>query len=128
MAISDNQPISAGNLKAALDGLTGGPLLSYKVLLRNDTDTDGGKTYQLADTVENYDMLFVAWGRVDSPAYNNSYNRSTAIVYHNGMKEAWRHNTGTSSSNDAYYSINGATWEGRGYMPDPPRLIIGFKL
>lgn len=98
------------------------------MLLRNDTDTDGEKTYQLADTVENYDMLFVAWGKVDRPAYNDSYYMQTAIVYHNGMRDAWSLNTDPSSSSSSYYRINGATWEGSGYPPDPPRLIIGFKL
>lgn len=97
------------------------------MLLRNDTDTDGEKTYQLADTVENYDMLFVAWGRVDRPAYNDSHYMQTAIVYHNGMRDAWSLRTNPSSSS-SYYRIYGATWEGEGYPPEPPRLIIGFKL
>ena len=97
------------------------------MLLRNDTDTEGEKTYQLADTVENYDMLFVAWGSVDSPAYNNQYVTRTAIVYHNGMSAAWSYNTNESSTSN-YYKINGNKWEGRGFRPDPPRLVIGFKL
>lgn len=98
------------------------------MLLRNDNDTEGEKTYQLADNVKNYDMLFVAWGRVDRPAYNNSYYMQTAIVYHNGMSAAWSYSTGTNSSNRAYYKIEGNKWDGSGFSPDPPRLVIGFKL
>lgn len=73
-------------------------------------------------------MLFVAWGRVDDPAFNNQYVTSTAIVYHNGMSAAWSYHTGTESFNSTHYRIDGATWEGRGFSPDPPRLVIGFKL
>lgn len=97
------------------------------MLLRNDNDTDGEKTYQLADNVKNYDMLFVAWGSVDDPAFNNQYVTRTAIVYHNGMSAAWSYSDGSSSTKN-YYRIDGATWEGRGFNPDPPRLVLGFRL
>lgn len=125
MAVTNDQPISAGNLKAALDGLTGGSLLKYKILLRNDTDSDGDKTFTLQRSVTQYDFLLIFKGRIDSTTYPAT---DFYLVYHNKASNAWSKSEGSESFNSSYYSIEGNKWIGSGFNPDPPRLVIGFKI
>lgn len=128
MSITSDQPISAGNLKAALDGLTGGSLLSYKVLLVNNNDTDGEKTYQLADNVKNYNFLIVAYGglSIHDGELNAAY--STEVIYTANNSKPFRYHEGNSPSNDFDIKIEGDKWIGSGYRPYPPRLVVGFNL
>lgn len=100
-------------------------LLKYKILLRNDTDGDGDKTFTLKRSVTQYDFLLIFKGRIDRTTYPAT---DFYLVYHNKASNAWSKSEGSESFNSSYYSIEGNKWIGSGFNPDPPRLVIGFKI
>ena len=99
------------------------------MLLRNDTDTDGKKTYQLADTVENYNFLIVAYGGLSiyDDELDAAYN--TEVIYTaNNSKPFENAENGGDGFNGCTIRIEGDKWIGTGFDPEPPRLVIGLNL
>ena len=85
MAISDSQPISAGNLKAALDGLTGGgSLLKANLLIEAPSNADRNFSGTLSDSIENYD--FIAFFNI-SYRTSKGGNDNTFFAFHRGKKD-----------------------------------------
>lgn len=124
MAISSDTPISAGNLKAALDGLTGGgSLLKAKLLIEAPSNADRNFSGTLSDSIENYD--FIAFFNI---SYRTSKGGSdnTFFAFHRGKKDIKYTNTGVEVT-----VINGTqlTFKGSGSSNDYYFVAaVGFKL
>lgn len=95
------------------------------MLLRNDTDAEGEKTYQLADNVKNYNFLIVAYGDV----YEDKRAAGvTQVIYSANVEKPFTRNDGSGGFNGSTIKIEGDKWIGIGFDPDPPRLIVGLNL
>lgn len=84
MSITSDQPISAGNLKAALDGLTGGgSLLKAKLLIEAPSNADRNFSGTLSDSIENYDFIafFNICQRTSKGGHDNTF-----FAFHRGKK------------------------------------------
>lgn len=99
------------------------------MLLRNDTDTEGEKTYQLADNVKNYNFLIVAYGglSIHDGELNNA--DSTEVIYTANNSKPFAHAVNSGGGfNGSTIKIEGDKWIGTGFSPEPPRLVIGLNL
>lgn len=72
-----------------------------------------------------YDFLLIFKGYIGTTTHPAD---EFFLVYHNKVSNAWSHKEGTESFNSSYYKIEGNKWVGSGFNPDPPRLVIGFKI
>lgn len=73
-----------------------------------------------------YDFLLIVKGAISE--YGVKPSHDATIVYHNRADEAWSYTSGSNASNRQYITIVGNKWTGSGFSPDPPRLVIGFKI
>lgn len=98
------------------------------MLLVNNNDTEGEKTYQLADNVKNYNFLIVAYGYlyIQDGELNAAY--TTEVIYTANNSKPFRYHEGNSPSSDFDIKIEGDKWIGSGFNPYPPRLVLGFNL
>lgn len=72
-----------------------------------------------------YDFLLIFKGYIGTTTYPAD---EFFLVYHNKDSNAWSLTEGTDPSSDKHYKIEGNKWIGSGFNPDPPRLVIGFKI
>lgn len=131
MAVQGTEPTSSANIKALTDNLktwvtvqigaaidslkNGGALLNYKTLYKG---TVKGKRYNLADSINNYDMLIVfleqSGDPLDEPVIKNMVGRTGELTVYK------------DSSNGVY--INGNVMTSNSLASTPyPRLVIGIK-
>ncbi|WP_040362108.1 hypothetical protein [Collinsella tanakaei] len=123
MSINSDQPISAGNLKAALDGLTGGSLLKAKLLIEAPSNAGRNFSGTLSDSIENYDFIafFNICQRTSKGGHDNTF-----FAFHRGKKDIKYTNTGVEVT-----VTNGTqlTFKGSGSSSDYYFVAaIGFKL
>lgn len=128
MAITSDQPISAGNLKAALDGLTGGSLLSYKVLY-SSTATNDSVTATLADSVEGYDALVIC---CETYVSDDGYSavKAASVTYWNNKRSAFNVKLAFDEHAQCMARFSGTAleWSKTNSINLFPRLILGLKL
>lgn len=131
MAVQGTEPTISANIKALTDNLktwvtvqigaaidslkNGGALLNYKTLYKG---TVKGKRYNLADSINNYDMLIVfleqSGDPLDEPVIKNMVGRTGELTVYK------------DSSNGVY--INGNVMTSNSLASTPyPRLVIGIK-
>lgn len=124
MAVTNDQPISAGNLKAALDGLTGGgSLLKAKLLIEAPSNADRNFSGTLSDSIENYD--FIAFFNI-SHRTSKGGSDNTFFAFHRGKKDIKYTKTGVEVT-----VINGTqlTFKGSGSSSDYYFVAaVGFRL
>lgn len=99
------------------------------MLLVNNNDTEGEKTYQLADNVKNYNFLIVAYGGLSIHDGELDAANSTVVIYTANNSKPFRHaENGGGGFNGSTIKIEGDKWIGSGFSPYPPRLVVGFNL
>lgn len=99
------------------------------MLLVNNNDTEGEKTYQLADNVKNYNFLIVAYGGLSIHDGELDTANSTEVIYTANNSKPFRHSVNSGGGfNGSTIKIEGDKWIGTGFSPDPPRLVIGLNL
>ena len=124
MSITSDQPISAGNLKAAIDGLTGGgSLLKAKLLIEAPSNVDRNFSGTLSDSIENYDFIvfFNICYRTSKGGSDNTF-----FAFHRGKKDIKYTNTGVevTVTNGTQFTFHGSGSSNDYYFV----AAVGFKL
>ena len=132
MSVSNDQPISAGNLKAALDGLTGGGSLvgfkapMVKVLYKNDNLVSNGTTIKLSDSIVNFDLILIAFGRYSMGDLLTNPAAWTRLFYTGKMATSISDRYRYGNNETAVINIKGDAWAITSY--DSPRLVLGINI
>lgn len=98
-----------------------------KVLYKNDNLVSSGTTIKLSDSIDNFDLILIAFGYDSMGGLQKTEAAWTRLFYIGKMatriSDAYRYGSG---GNSQLIRINNDTWTYTG--SDSPRLVLGINI